>query len=82
MAFDLARWIKVSRYCSLEKKFLMCSNSSFRKLGEQILKPLRKETLYECHFLFYRYGSNKLYEVIFVVYRVVNFDFEFIVVDY
>ena len=29
--------MKDSRCCSLEKEFLICSNSSFRKLGEQIL---------------------------------------------
>ena len=43
MSFDFA--LKNSGYCSLEKEFLMCPNSSIRKLGEQILWPLRKKLM-------------------------------------
>ena len=41
MDFYLARWMKNSGYCSLEKELWICSNSSFRFLGEQILRALR-----------------------------------------
>ena len=52
-------WMKDSGYCSLEKEFLMCSNSLFRNLVKQILRALRKKNLWECHFLFYHCGLNK-----------------------
>ena len=35
--------MKDSGYCSLEKEILVCSNSSFRNLVEQILRTLRKK---------------------------------------
>ena len=45
MDFDGFRFCTMyerSGYCSLEKELLMCSNSLFRKFGEQILWALRK----------------------------------------
>ena len=45
MAFEFARLMKDSGHCSLEKEFLMCSTSSFRKLVEQILRALRQKPM-------------------------------------
>ena len=45
IAFNFARWIKDSGYCSEMKEVIMCSNSSLRNFGEQILRTLRKKPI-------------------------------------
>ena len=47
MALDLARRMKDSVYCSLEKQLWMCSNFSFRYFGELILRAFREKKPYE-----------------------------------
>ena len=48
VAFDFAWSLKGSGYWSWEKEFLMCSNSSYKKLGEEKLrkKPNEDPTFY------------------------------------
>ena len=73
MYFYWARRTKDSELGSLEKEFLMCLNSSFRNMVEQILRALRKKKVNAAfRFIVIRI---KIYVVIFVVYFVVNFEF-------
>ena len=59
--------LKDSGYCSFEKEILMCTNSSFKKLGKQICRALRKKIVENATFYFIITVCIKMHTIIFVM---------------